>query len=84
MRAGTIPLEVTARVSARWRDGDFYMVRVIERRKRDPARSAGGPLKGGVSDFEYYVHYEQCALPRLAAALARADVRWTLRALCLS
>ena len=62
MRTGEAPLEVGARLSCRWRDGEFHPVRVIERRKREPARG-GGPLRGDASDFEYYVHYEQCASP---------------------
>ncbi len=71
MRNGTAPLDVTARVSCRWRDGEFYPVRVIERRKRDPERG-GGPLKGDATDFEYYVHYEQCA-----CGYACATIAWT-------
>jgi hypothetical protein len=61
MRTGDAPLEVTCRVTTKWRDGEFYPVRIIEKRKRDPSRG-GGALTGGASDFEYYVHYEQCAL----------------------
>ena len=47
-----LPLDVGARVSCRWRDGQMYPVRVIERR--------AGP-KGvlGQDEYEYYVHYEQ-------------------------
>ena len=65
MRTGEAALEVGARLSCRWRDGEFHPVRVIERRKRDPARG-GGPLLGDASDYEYYVHYEQCAPRRVA------------------
>jgi hypothetical protein len=73
MRTGEAPLEVTCRVTTKWRDGEFYPVRIIEKRKRDPSRG-GGALTGGASDFEYYVHYEQCAAPaRLHAARVRAD-----------
>lgn len=84
MRAGEAPLEVTCRVTCKWRDGEFYPVRVIEKRKRDPSRG-GGPLTGEASDFEYYVHYEQCAPPAcapatacvLTAAGAQSTVAWT-------
>jgi hypothetical protein len=76
MRTGEAPLEVTCRVTTKWRDGEFYPVRIIEKRKRDPSRG-GGALTGGASDFEYYVHYEQCAAPaRLHAARVRADPAW--------
>jgi hypothetical protein len=68
MRSGESPLEVGARLSCRWRDGEHHPVRVIERRKRDPARG-GGPLLGDPSDFEYYVHYEQCAFVFTRACL---------------
>jgi hypothetical protein len=71
MRSGEIPLEVGARLSARWRDGEHHPVRVIERRKRDPARG-GGPLLGDPTDYEYYVHYEQCALWKGGRARARS------------
>ena len=75
MRAGEAPLEVGARLRCRWRDGEFHPVRVIERRKRDPARG-GGPLAGDVTDFEFYVHYEQCApLARLAALRVGGSAR---------
>ena len=60
MRSGEAPLEVTCRLMCKWRDGEYYPVRVIEKRKRDPSRG-GGPLTGGASDFDYYVHYEPCA-----------------------
>ena len=59
MRTGDAPLEVTCRVTCKWRDGEYYSVRIIEKRKRDPSRG-GGPLTGGAADYEYYVHYEQC------------------------
>ena len=87
MRSGAAPLEVSARVSCRFRDGDFYSARVIERRKRDPQRSDDGPLLGDNSDFEYYVHYDACAPPACAASplllppsehlLAQLTAGWT-------
>lgn len=60
MRAGEVPLEVSARVSCRWRDGEFHPARVVERRKRNPEKG-GGALLGDTTYFEYYVHYEKCA-----------------------
>ena len=62
MRTGEAPLEVTCRLMCQWRDSEYYPVRVIEKRKRDPSRG-GGPLTGGASDYDYYVHYEPCARP---------------------
>ena len=58
MRSGQAPLEVTARLMCRWRDGDFERVRVVERRKLE---GPGHVPKGDASDWEYYVHYERCA-----------------------
>ena len=66
MRTGEAPLEVTCRLMCKWRDSEYYPVRVIEKRKRDPSRG-GGPLAGDASDFDYYVHYEPCAGPQRAA-----------------
>jgi hypothetical protein len=71
MRTGDAPLEVTCRLMCQWRDSEFYPVRVIEKRKRDPSRG-GGPLTGGASDFDYYVHYEPCKRPLHALAGARS------------
>ena len=71
MRAGLVPLEVSARMQCKWRDGEFHPVRVIDRRKRSVAGGAG-PLKGDATDFEYYVHYEQCAWREEAARRAAA------------
>jgi hypothetical protein len=78
MRAGEVPLEVGARLSCQWRDGDYYPVRVIERRKRDPEHG-GGPLRGDPTDFEYYVHYEQCAPRRRGMTRTRAVLRMRRR-----
>jgi histone acetyltransferase MYST1 len=44
-------MDIGTRVQCRWRDGQFYPVRVIERR---PGSAAGNP-----EEYEYYVHYEQ-------------------------
>ena len=46
-----LPMDIGTRVQCRWRDGQFYPVRVIERR---PGSAAGNP-----EEYEYYVHYEQ-------------------------
>ena len=72
MRTGDAPLEVTCRLMCQWRDSEFYPVRVIEKRKRDPSRG-GGPLTGGASDYDYYVHYEPCKHPLLALAGPRGN-----------
>mmetsp|Transcript_9337 Transcript_9337/g.38166 ORF Transcript_9337/g.38166 Transcript_9337/m.38166 type:complete len:453 (-) Transcript_9337:2987-4345(-) len=47
-----IPLDIGARVQCKWRDGQMYPVRVIERR-------AGPKGKEAQEEYEYYVHYEQ-------------------------
>ena len=46
-----LPLDIGTRVQCRWRDGQLYPVRVIERRTGSPA--------GVPEEYEYYVHYEQ-------------------------
>ena len=47
-----LPLEVaTVVLECRWRDGNYYPARIIERR----------PGAGGTDeDYEYYVHYRKC------------------------
>ena len=47
-----IPLDIGATVKCRWRDGQMYPIRVIERR-------AGPGGKEAQEEYEYYVHYEQ-------------------------
>jgi histone acetyltransferase MYST1 len=63
MRSGAVPLEVTTRLMCRWRDGDFQRVRVVERRKLEgQARPGSSKDKDKTAaDWEYYVHYENCA-----------------------
>ena len=46
-----LPMDIGTRVQCRWRDGQLYPVRVIERRP--------GDAKGNPEEYEYYVHYEQ-------------------------
>ena len=45
-----LPLDPGTRVDCRWRDGQMYPARVIERR----------PAPNGI-DHEYYMHYIKCA-----------------------
>lgn len=47
-----LPLQIGTRVDCRWRDGEYYTARVVERR-----------LVEGSELHEYYVHYLKCALP---------------------
>ena len=47
-----LPLDPGTRVDCRWRDGQMYPARVIERR----------PAANGM-DHEYYMHYIKCARP---------------------
>lgn len=47
-----LPLDPGTRVDCRWRDGQMYPARVIERR----------PAANGI-DHEYYMHYIKCVRP---------------------
>jgi hypothetical protein len=42
----TLPLEISTQVDAKWRDGKYYRVRIVERRQAY-----------GSTEWEYYVHY---------------------------
>lgn len=44
-----LPLQIGTRVDCRWRDGEYYTARVVERR-----------LVDGSDVHEYYVHYLKC------------------------
>ena len=46
-----LPLQIGTRVDCRWRDGEYYTARVVERR-----------LLEGSDVHEYYVHYLKCGL----------------------
>ena len=46
-----LPLEVGTLLDCRWRDGNFYPARIIERRRKPD---------GAEDEYEYYVHYRKC------------------------
>ena len=65
-----LPLDPGTRVDCRWRDGQMYPARVIERRA----------ARNGI-DHEYYMHYIKCApaLPPSATAQAARTADRSLR-----
>lgn len=44
-----MPLEVNSRLECKWRDGNYYPARIVERRQNP-----------NTNEWEYYVHYIKC------------------------
>jgi hypothetical protein len=52
-----LPLELNTRVMCRWKDGEFYRCKLLERRLLPEFKAQGAD--GNPAAWEYYVHFSK-------------------------